>query len=85
MAAPPNPTMPTSRVSQKRPSRIGHHGRVSAMGVPLTELPRWSGFRFSPPNSLVFRFSTMKKSRQVSPSARRRTPVRLEIPCWCRT
>ncbi len=22
-------------------SRLGHHGRVSAMGVPLTELPRW--------------------------------------------
>jgi glutamate synthase domain-containing protein 2 len=22
-------------------SKLGHHGRVSAMGVPLTELPRW--------------------------------------------
>jgi glutamate synthase domain-containing protein 2 len=22
-------------------SRLGHHGRVSAMGVPLTDLPRW--------------------------------------------
>ena len=22
-------------------SRLGHHGKVSAMGVPLTELPRW--------------------------------------------
>jgi methylamine---glutamate N-methyltransferase subunit C len=23
-------------------SRVGHHGAVSAMGVPLTDLPRWS-------------------------------------------
>ncbi|MEZ4382790.1 MAG: glutamate synthase-related protein [Nannocystaceae bacterium] len=23
-------------------SRFGHHGKVSAMGVPLTELPRWA-------------------------------------------
>ena len=23
-------------------SKVGHHGAVSAMGVPLTELPRWS-------------------------------------------
>ena len=24
---------------------VGHHGTVSAMGVPLTELPRWATFR----------------------------------------
>jgi nitrite reductase/ring-hydroxylating ferredoxin subunit len=25
--------------------KIGHHGRVSAMGVPLTELPRWTNIQ----------------------------------------
>lgn len=28
-------------LARKGPKGIGHHGRVSAMGVPLTELPRW--------------------------------------------
>jgi len=27
-------------------SRTGHHGPVSAMGVPLTELPRWEDIQF---------------------------------------
>lgn len=26
--------------------RYGHHGKVSAMGVPLTELPRWDDIQF---------------------------------------
>jgi len=28
-------------LAKKGPEGIGHHGPVSAMGVPLTELPRW--------------------------------------------
>jgi glutamate synthase domain-containing protein 2/CDGSH-type Zn-finger protein len=27
-------------------SRTGHHGEIGAMGVPLTELPRWSDIQF---------------------------------------
>jgi len=29
-------------LARKGPEGIGHHGKVSAMGVPLTQLPRWS-------------------------------------------
>ena len=28
-------------LARKGPEGIGHHGKVSAMGVPLTQLPRW--------------------------------------------
>ena len=28
-------------LAEKGLSEVGHHGRVSAMGVPLTDLPRW--------------------------------------------
>ncbi|MEE9207726.1 MAG: glutamate synthase-related protein [Gemmatimonadota bacterium] len=27
-------------------SKVGHHGRVTAMGVPLTDLPRWNDIQF---------------------------------------
>jgi len=30
------------RLARQGPRGIGHHGPVSAMGVPLTELPRWA-------------------------------------------
>ncbi|MEN8144515.1 MAG: glutamate synthase-related protein [Gemmatimonadota bacterium] len=30
------------RLARDGLSKVGHHGRVTAMGVPLTELPRWS-------------------------------------------
>ncbi|MEX2526675.1 MAG: glutamate synthase-related protein [Gemmatimonadota bacterium] len=29
-------------LARKGPEGIGHHGRMSAMGVPLTELPHWN-------------------------------------------
>ncbi|MDH3208108.1 MAG: glutamate synthase-related protein [Gemmatimonadota bacterium] len=29
-------------LARKGPEGIGHHGKVAAMGVPLTELPRWN-------------------------------------------
>jgi glutamate synthase domain-containing protein 2 len=29
-------------LAKNRLKNLGHHGKVSAMGVPLTELPRWS-------------------------------------------
>ena len=29
-------------LARKGPEGIGHHGKVTAMGVPLTELPRWA-------------------------------------------
>ena len=28
--------------------KVGHHGEVSAMGVPLTELPRWDDIQILP-------------------------------------
>jgi glutamate synthase domain-containing protein 2 len=31
----------TQKLAREGLSKVGHHGPVSAMGVPLTELPRW--------------------------------------------
>ncbi|MFV8755647.1 glutamate synthase-related protein [Nannocystaceae bacterium ST9] len=64
-------------------SKTGHHGPTSAMGVPLTELPRWSDIQFV----------TAQLARQprlddapiatelvVGPEARK--PLRLAIPLF---
>jgi glutamate synthase domain-containing protein 2/nitrite reductase/ring-hydroxylating ferredoxin subunit len=63
--------------------RWGHHGRVSAMGVPLTKLPRWDDIQIL----------TAQLARQplnddaevvtdliIGPNARK--PLRLEIPIF---
>jgi glutamate synthase domain-containing protein 2 len=64
-------------------SKTGHHGPTSAMGVPLTELPRWTSIQFL----------TAQLARQpllddapvgtqiiIGPTAKK--PLRLEIPLF---
>ena len=62
---------------------IGHHGPVSAMGVPLTELPRWSDLQL-----LTAQFSRrpladdaeVETGVVIGPGADR--PLRLDIPLF---
>jgi len=63
--------------------RVGHHGPVSAMGVPLAELPRWADLQL-----LTAQLATrpLPESAEVDtrlvvgPAARR--PLTLEIPLF---
>jgi len=63
--------------------RVGHHGPVSAMGVPLTDLPRWDGLQV-----LTGQFARRPLADEapidtrlvVGPKAER--PLRLEIPLF---
>lgn len=63
--------------------KFGHHGRVSAMGVPLTELPRWDDIQIltaqlaKRPLADDARIDT---SLVIGPNARK--PLRLEIPVF---
>ena len=62
---------------------VGHHGPVSAMGVPLTELPRWSDVQI-----LTAQLATkplldevpVRTELVIGPNARK--PLRLEIPLF---
>lgn len=64
-------------------ARWGHHGRVSAMGVPLTELPRWGDIQL-----LTAQLATRPLAEDVDvdsalivgPNADK--PLRLEIPIF---
>lgn len=64
-------------------SRMGHHGAMSAMGVPLTELPRWDDLQL-----LTAQLATRPLSDHdpvgtelvIGPGAAR--PLRLEIPIF---
>ena len=61
----------------------GHHGKVSAMGVPLTELPRWNDIQI-----LTAQLATRPLADDapvgteliIGPKAKR--PLRLEIPLF---
>ena len=63
--------------------RTGHHGPVSAMGVPLTELPRWDDLQL-----LTAQLATRPLSDDVSVDTslvigpRAQKPLRLEIPLF---
>ena len=64
-------------------SRVGHHGAVSAMGVPLNELPRWSDLQL-----LTAQLATrplledepVETSLVIGPRAKK--PLTLEIPLF---
>ncbi len=61
----------------------GHHGKVSAMGVPLTELPRWTDINIV--TAQLARRPLMDDAEVgteliIGPNARR--PLRLEIPIF---
>jgi len=61
----------------------GHHGPVSAMGVPLTELPRWSDLQLLTAQLAVRPLADdapVGTDLVVGPRAKR--PLRLEIPIF---
>lgn len=63
--------------------RWGHHGRVSAMGVPLTELPRWDDIQILTAQLARLPLSDdaeVETELIIGPNARR--PLRLEIPIF---
>jgi glutamate synthase domain-containing protein 2 len=65
------------------PEGVGHHGSVSAMGVPLTELPRWDSLQ-------ILTAQLARKPRpddaqvgtKVTIGPRARKPLELEIPIF---
>ncbi|MEL7304578.1 MAG: glutamate synthase-related protein [Myxococcota bacterium] len=71
------------RLAREGLSKLGHHGTVSAMGVPLTELPTWSDVQIvtaqlaRPP---LLDDEPVETSVVIGPSAAK--PLRLEIPLF---
>ena len=71
------------RLAREGLEKVGHHGPVSAMGVPLTELPRWTDLQL-----LTAQLATrplaeseaVDTSLVIGPGAAR--PLRLEIPLF---
>ena len=64
-------------------SRVGHHGPVSAMGVPLTELPRWDDVQILTAQLArrpLAEDASVATDVVIGPRARR--PLRLEIPLF---
>ena len=63
--------------------RVGHHGPVSAMGVPLTELPRWDGLQLLTAQLArkpLLDDTEVGSELVIGPNARR--PLRLDIPIF---
>ncbi|MEE8595347.1 MAG: glutamate synthase-related protein [Gemmatimonadota bacterium] len=63
--------------------RVGHHGPMSAMGVPLTELPRWSDIQLLPAQLArkpLLDDAPVDTALVIGPKARK--PLRLEIPLF---
>ncbi len=73
----------TRRLAVMGPEKTGHHGPVSAMGVPLTELPRWDDIQ-------ILTAQMAKKPKLddhpigtqlvIGPNAKK--PLTLEIPLF---
>ncbi len=71
------------RLAREGLSKLGHHGAVSAMGVPLTELPRWDDIQLLT-GQLKRRplddHAEVGTELVVGPNARK--PLRLDIPIF---
>ena len=64
-------------------AKLGHHGRVSAMGVPLTELPRWDDIQLLTAQLArrpLADDDTVSTELVIGPNARR--PLCLDIPIF---
>lgn len=62
-------------------TRLGHHGKVSAMGVPLTELPRWDDIQFLTAQLArrpLFDDASVDTELVIGPQARK--PLVLKMP-----
>lgn len=63
--------------------KVGHHGHVSAMGVPLTELPRWDDIQILTAQLAqrpLLDDAPVSTELIIGPGAKR--PLRLEIPIF---
>ena len=64
-------------------SKLGHHGRVSAMGVPLTELPRWDDVQLVTAQLArkpLLDDAAVATGVVIGPNAKK--PLKLEIPLF---
>ncbi len=71
------------RLARQGIEGIGHHGPVSAMGVPLTELPRWDDIQLLTAQlatSPMLEGESVGTELVIGPNAKR--PLRLEIPIF---
>ncbi|MEQ8330114.1 MAG: glutamate synthase-related protein [Longimicrobiales bacterium] len=70
-------------LARKGPKGIGHHGPVTAMGVPLTELPRWSDLQVLT-GQLARRplADDAEVGTELVVGPRARKPLRLAIPLF---
>ena len=71
------------RLAREGLSRLGHHGVISAMGVPLTELPRWDDLQLLTAQLAtrpLAETETVGTELVVGPNAAR--PLRLQIPIF---
>jgi glutamate synthase domain-containing protein 2 len=69
------------RLAKEGLSEVGHHGTVSAMGVPLTELPRWDDVQLLTAQLArrpLADDAGVSTDLLIGPNAKR--PLRLEIP-----
>ena len=70
-------------LARKGPEGIGHHGKISAMGVPLTQLPRWDDLQI-----LTAQFARRPLAEDVPVDTtlivgpRAAKPLRLQIPIF---
>lgn len=70
-------------LARKGPEGIGHHGKVEAMGVPLTELPRWSDIQIlSGQLARRPRGDDDAVGTELVLGPRAAKPLRLEIPIF---
>ncbi len=70
-------------LARKGPRGIGHHGRVTAMGVPLTELPRWDDLQLLTAQLArrpLADDAPVDSELVVGPRAQK--PLRLDIPVF---
>jgi len=64
-------------------SRTGHHGSVSAMGVPGPELPRWDDVQFVTAQlARLPQLDDVEVGTELVIGPRARKPLRLEIPLF---
>ena len=73
----------TRRLAREGLSKLGHHGPVSAMGVPLTELPRWDDVQILTAQlarSPLLDDAPVGTDVVIGPGAAR--PLRLAIPLF---
>ena len=73
----------TRRLAVLGPTGVGHHGPVSSMGVPLTELPRWDSIQILTAQLArkpLLDDAAVGTDVVIGPAAKK--PLRMEIPVF---